>query len=289
MHRLHPSKPPARRFHRRTSAAGFALAALTAPAGAEEAAPIPEAAASASRYVIGAAVSSGPEYAGSARSVLKIRPLWAYQYGRLRLSTSGAGAVLGFAADAPGPGASAELLTTDRLRLGAALRIDNGRRSSDSADLAGLPDIDRTLRGRLYASYALTDRLGISGNVSQDLLGKHGGALGSFDLSYRYPLGPRTELSAGFGIAVANTQYMQTYFGVTDAQAAGIGLPAFAPGAGLKDRHAGIGVTTALTPRWIAFATLGTSTLLGDAASSPLTKKATATGGAVGLAYRCCQ
>jgi outer membrane scaffolding protein for murein synthesis (MipA/OmpV family) len=45
---------------------------------------------------------------------------------------------------------------------------------------------------------------------------------------------------------------------------------------------------TALTPRWIAFANLGASRLLQDAAASPLTRQATESSAGIGLAYRCC-
>lgn len=242
-----------------------------------------------SRYVLGMALTSATEYAGSDRRVLKLQPLWAYQYGRFRISTSRAGAVLGFGADAPGPGASAELVKTARWRLGAALRLDNGRRSSDSALLAGLPDVRRTLRGRVYASYALTENWGLGGSVAQDLLGRGGGTVGALDIGYRQRLSERTEWSAGMGLSFANAQHMRSYFGVTDGQALLPDRPAFTPGAGLKDFHTGIGLTTALAPRWIAFASASASTLLGDAAASPLTKTATSIGASVGLAYRCCK
>ena len=81
---------------------------------------------------------------------------------------------------------------------------------------------------------------------------------------------------------------MQTYLGVTDADAVKTGLPAFTPGAGLKDVHAGIGLTTALTTRWIVFANIGGSRLLGDAAASPLTKDPNSFSVTAGVAYRCC-
>jgi outer membrane scaffolding protein for murein synthesis (MipA/OmpV family) len=242
-----------------------------------------------SSYVLGASLSSGPEYDGSDQRVLKLRPLFAYRYGRFMISNSRAGAVLGFAADTPGPGASAELVRTDRWRLGAALRFDSGRNSADSSNLDGLPDIRRTLRGRFYVSYALTDRWNLGASVSQDLLGRQGGATMGLDAGYRVRLTARTEFTAGAGISLADAQNMRTYFGITNDDALRTGRQTYAPAAGIRDFHTGIGITTALSPSWIAFAGIGASTLLGDAASSPLTKDGTSVRTSVGLAYRCCK
>lgn len=241
-----------------------------------------------SRFVLGANASFGPEYAGAEKYKLKLRPLWAYQYGRWRLSTSGASAVLGFGAETPGAGASAELLTTDRLKLSVGLRIDHGRSASDSDDLSGLPDIRSTLRGRMSASYRLDPQWSVGAGVSQDLLGRNGGALAALDVSYRDRLGGSTQWSAGAGLAFGNGTYMRSYFGVPESAARPNDRPAFDPGAGPRDVHVGIGLTTAITPRWIAFAGAGASSLLGDAASSPLSKSRFGWSVNTGLAYRCC-
>lgn len=242
-----------------------------------------------SRYVIGLTLRSVPEYEGSDRRVLKIRPLWAYKHGRFRISTSGASAVMGFASDPVGSGVSAELLRTERWKLGAALRFDSGRQSSDSDHLTGLPDIQRTLRGRFFVSYRIDDEWGAGASISQDLLGRQGGAELGLRLGYRHWLSPTTSISAGAGMTLADRSYMSTYFGVTDMQSATSGLPAYTPGAGLKTAGLGIGVMTALTPRWIAFANAGASRLLGDAAASPISRHANSATVSIGLAYRCCK
>lgn len=242
-----------------------------------------------SLYMVGSAAVSAPEYAGSDQRAVKLHPLLAYQYGRLRIATSRAGALLGFAADAPAVGASAELLNSRGFKLGTALRIDNGRHSSDSPHLAGLPDIERTLRGRLQLSQALGAHWSVGANVTRDLLGRGGGVTAGFDLGYRHALGPRAEWSAGVGMTLADGRYMQTWFGVGDSEAARTGLPAYAPGAGAKDTHAGAGMTIALTPQWLAFASVGRATLRGGAAASPLAFEPTNTQAAFGLAYRCCK
>jgi len=239
-----------------------------------------------SRFVLGAAFMSSAEYPGSDQNKSRLRPLWAFQYGRWRLSSSRASAVLGFAADAPGPGASAELVSTKDWHVGAAFRVDSGRKASDSPYLQGLPDVKRTLRGRLYASYAISKQWSIGGNMSQDLLGRGGGALASIDLGYRRWITPRLEWTSGMGVTLANKRNMTSYFGISDAQAVQSGLRPVAPGAGLRDVHLGTGLTTALTPHWIAFGNVGVSRLLADAADSPLTRRANSVNASLGIAYR---
>lgn len=240
-------------------------------------------------YLVGAMALSQPEYEGSERRVIKLRPLWAYQWGRFRLSTSRSSAAMNFGSDPQGPGASALLVDSQRVRFGAALRFDSGRNSGDSPRLSGLPDIERTLRGRVFVGYKLTDRWDISANVSQDLLGRQGGAVGSVDIGYHQRLGQNIQWSVGAGVSVGSRQNMQTYFGITPEQSASTKLPVFTAGSGLRNMYAGTGFITALSPRWILFGNVGASRLLGDAANSPLTLKTTSASAGLGLAYRCCR
>jgi outer membrane protein len=239
--------------------------------------------------VLGLSTAYVPEYEGSNRRVLKFRPLWAWQHGRYRISTSGAGAVLAFGIATPdtGAGASADFIRTDKLRFGAALRIDNGRSSSDSVDLAGVPDIRRTVRARAFVSYALDAHWGAAASLSQDILGRQGGALGSIDLGYHARLGEKTEWSAGLGMRFGDHRYMMTRYGVPP-EAALPDRPAFDAGAGIETITAGVGITSALTPRWILFGTLGGESLRGSAAASPLTRSSTGSAVTIGIAYRCC-
>lgn len=262
---------------------GFLLLAVGMPARAED--PV-DTSLTQSRFVLGAALMSSGEYLGSDRSDHKLSPLWAFQYGRWRLSSSRASAVLGFASDAAGPGASAELAGSKNWHVGAAFRVDHGRKASDSPYLQGLPDVKRTLRGRLYGSYSLSQQWSIGGNVSQDLLGRGGGALASIDLGYRHWITPHIEWTSGMGVNFADKRNMRSYFGVSGEQASQSGLRPFDAGAGLRDAHLGIGLTMALTPHWIAFGNLGVSRLLGDAAQSPLTRRVNSAGATLGIAYR---
>lgn len=234
-------------------------------------------------------LNSAAEYPGSDRNSIQARPVAAYQWGRFRISTSRAGIGGDVAAEVAGPGATAELLRSTRWRVGAGLRVDSGRRASASLRLAGLPDIERTIRGRVYASYTWGPHWQAGGYVSHDLLGKRGGALAGLDLAYRQRFGVRSEWSVGAGVQAGDGLYMRSYFGITDEQSARTGIAAYRPGAGLRAAAVGVNLSTGLGPNWVAFAGAGVSTLLGPAAASPLSARATSTSLSVGLLYRCCK
>ncbi len=234
---------------------------------------------------LGASTSMSSNTTSSAYS-FQARPVWAFQYGRVRLSTGGAAAVLGIAQDPRGPGASAELFSSDKLRLGVALRIDRGRNSASIEGLEGMPDVPATLRTRVYASYALTQRWTVASSISQDVLGRGGGTVATADFGYRAPLTPAAEWYAGTGVTWTDARYMNSYYGVPPDSAAATGLPTYTPGAGPTNLRAGVGFTAALTSRWILFGGAGLTSLLGYAADSPLTKVRVTTSVSLGLAYR---
>ncbi len=233
-------------------------------------------------------VSAGVARASTGTSALEVKPkpLWAFQYGRIRISTGGAAAVLGVVQDPRGPGASAELFSSDDVRMGIALRIDRGRNSSDIEGLEGMSDVPATLRTRVYASYALTSRWTTVASLSQDILGRGGGTVATADIGYREPMAPASEWYAGVGFTWADVRYMDSYYGVSPESAAATGYAAYAPGAGPMNLRAGVGFITALSSRWILFGGAGATQLLGYAADSPLTTKRTTASASIGLAYR---
>lgn len=262
----------------------LALGAAALPVCAQQAEQEPET--QPARYLLGASVASRPEYDGASTRQTKLRPLWALQWGRWRISTSGGSAILGFGRDAGGAGASTLLIDSSRLRLGVALRVDSGRNSGDSSTTQGLPDVKRTLRARLYANYSLAPDWNLGGNLSQDLLGRKGGLSGGVDLGWRFYRSPTLEWAAGAGVSAGDAQNLRSYFGVPESAVAASGKPAYNPGAGLRDLHAGVSFTRPLSKHWFAFGGAGASRLLGPAADSPLTQQRTGTYANFGVAWR---
>lgn len=238
-------------------------------------------------YALGAIVGSSPDYAGGAGRKNSLRPAWAIEYGRFRLSTSRGSAFMGHGLGPRESGASATLVERDRAYLSASLRIDNGRDGADAPILVGLPPVRSTLRARVSAGYALTPRWSVGAGLSQDILGRGGGAQLSASVGYAWPVTEQTKVVFGAGASFGDRTYLRSHFGVPAGSAGG--LPAFAPGAGLYSVDAGVEVMSAIHRNWVVLAAARVSQLQGDARRSPLSVQPTGYSVSVGLAYRCCR
>lgn len=242
-------------------------------------------------YVLGAIVGNSPDYAGSSERSTRLRPAWALEYGRFRLSTSRGSTLMGHGLEQRESGATAVLAESDRFSLSASLRFDGGRKGSDSPLLAGLPEVRSTVRTRVSAGYAITPRWSVGAGLSQDILGREGGAQLNTSVSYTLPVTQQTRVVFGAGASFGDRTYLRSRFGVP-AVAGGAGaarLPAYEPGGGLYSVDMGVDVMTALNRHWVMWGGVGVSQLQSDARRSPLAVRPTGYGVSVGLAYRCCR
>jgi len=262
------------------------LAALALAGSAQAQDQQPEVESPSARYLLGVGVVSQPEYDGASRRETKLKPLWAFKLGRVRISTSGSGSLLGFGREESAGGASAQFIDTDKIRLGVSLRMDSGRSSDDASTTHGLPDVRRTLRARFYANYSITKDFNVGATLSQDLLGRKGGMTMGADLGWRFYRSPTLEWTSGIGISAGNAQNLRSYFGVPESAVAASGKPAYEPGAGLRDVHAGVGFIRPLSKHWLVYGNAGISHLLGPVADSPLVEKRTGTSAGIGIAWR---
>lgn len=262
------------------------LAALALASSAQAQDRQPEVESPSARYLLGVGVVSQPEYDGASRRETKLKPLWAFKLGRVRISTSGAGSLLGFGHEEAAGGASTQFIDTDKLRVGASLRVDSGRSSGDASTTQGLPDVKRTLRVRFYTNYSITKDFTVGATLSQDLLGRKGGMTLGADLGWRFYRSETLEWTSGIGISAGNARNLNSYFGVPESAVASSGKPAYEPGAGLRDVHAGVGFIRPLSKHWLFYGNAGVSHLLGPVADSPLVEKLTGTSAGIGIAWR---
>ncbi len=245
------------------------------------------------RYVLGAALNHGPEYWGAQRSGASLRPVFALDWKGWRFSSAGGGALLDRVespAQGPGQGASRVLLRGERLLLGLGLRLDKGRDSDGADSTRGLPDVGRTVRGRLYASYRLGPdrphswRLGSTLNA--DVLGRDGGLWWGLGLSREVWRHGETTLDLDLSLAGGDGRYLRSYFGVPADSLAAQRLGAYRPGAGLRDAALGLRFERPLGPHWVMAATVSASRLLGPAAHSPLAQRRSNIGASFSLGWR---
>ena len=69
-----------------------------------------------------------------------------------------------------------------------------------------------TLRARLSTGYALTPRWSVGAGVSQDILGRDGGALMSLNLGYSFPIHSKRGCRSVWGAGFADRQYLRSHF-----------------------------------------------------------------------------
>lgn len=190
-----------------------------------------------------------------------------------------------------------------RLSVGPLAGYRFGRDEDDSSRLRGLGDVEGGLVVGGFANYGFVEtdvtRLGldvaVSGQVTGDVFdgtpfdrGRDHGLQVDLGTSIDHLATERLRLTGRAGLRFADADYMTTNFGVSPAQAAAspVGLPAFDPGAGLKNAYLQTGLTYNATERFELRAGAGYSRLVGDAADSPVTETPNQFSGFLGAAYR---
>lgn len=238
-------------------------------------------------YLIGASLTSSSAHIGLSERRIRLKPVFAFQVGRLRISRSRANVIMSAGrGEGVETGVSTQLLDRQDWSLSASLRLDNGRSFDGDARWEQLPDIDDTVRGRLSARRRLGDRWSTSLSLDHDLLDKKGGARVMAGLGYRLPATDHSHWDFSLSSAWGSSRYMQTHYGITQQSAALVGSPSYSPGSGLENLQFGVDYTHALGENWVAFGGLGLSRLLRSAADSPLVDRRFTYGVSVGLAWR---
>lgn len=221
---------------------------------------------------LGPVFNVSPEYAGGAKEKFTVVPGFYLRYGRV--SISNASNFVTRRADDVFRGLGLDLKQNDQLRLNLALRLDNGRRATDSAELNGLNNVERTIRARASATRQLGGGWKIAAGFTTDLLGRGGGQLVDLGLSHDRRLSPRTTWSASVGASWASARYMQSYYGVTPGESVASGYPVYTPGSGMRDASIGTGWRMEIDPQWVAFWGGSLARQLGPALNSPVVGRA---------------
>ena len=173
----------------------------------------------------------------------------------------------------PGIGQIGDRDTTNRkFSVYPSFNFNGERKASDSSDLTGTKKIDWALEFGLGASYRqdwlsgfIELRQGINGHTGQVA-----------DLGIDIVSNPSEQLQFTFGPRAtwASGEYMQTYFGVSAAEAAAPGsvLSEFDASSGFKSVGLAARADYRLTDRTTLQLRGGWDRLIGDAARSPITK-----------------
>ena len=236
----------------------------------------------------GLSASFRPEYAGAAKQIFKVSPALFLRYGRFTITNASAfvtrradDVVRGLGMDM-----DLDMVRNEQLRLNVALRFDAGRGEKTSEALKGLGNIKPKLRARLQASWKLQGPWRVGASWSLGAIHRGGGNFGDVSGGWEQRIAPATVVSVGSSLSVGAQRYMQSYFGITEAQASRTTYPVFKPGTGVRDVTAYSNLRHDIGSEWTVLSGASTGRLLGQAAASPLMGHKTSRGINAGLARR---
>ena len=238
-------------------------------------------------YLIGASVVSGNGHVGDAPVRYDFKPMWAFRLGPFRVSRSRASSLLKAGrGEELETGVSADFGIFNNWRLGASLRMDNGRDFGGDPRFQGLPDIPSTLRARLSTGSALGERWSWNTSIDKDLLGRRGGSRLSAGINYRYPLSDINHWDFGLGSTFGDGTYLQTHYGITPQTAERVGRSPYTLGGGWENMRASLQYTHVLSDHWVLFGGLDLSRMLSSPSRSPLVGRKTTHSISAGIAFR---
>jgi len=208
------------------------------------------------RVGLGLGVAAGPNFQGSDKYRIRPAPFVFAGYGRFFIGFGGIGVNL---YRAPGWG------------FGAIVSPSQGRKENVDQRLAGLGDVDRTVNLGVYA-VTYTRRFLTRAVVYTDAGGEHQGSVARLDVLARFRVDERVRLFAGPGLTWGSRQYQQTFFGVTEEQAARSlqQFPEFQATAGVNNLRLTAGANYRFATDWNLIGSVTASRLSGQAGNSPI-------------------
>jgi len=224
------------------------------------------------RINVGGGVAAMPLYEGSSHYHLVPAPAFDIRYRDIAFLSSG-------------DGLGVNLLRGDTYRAGIAIGYDLGRNAHLSGRLNGLGNVEAAPEARLFADVAVLPFI-----VSLDLrraIGGHEGVIGDVG-AYMPVVGTETlVVFVGPSVTLANRRYMQSYFGVSTAQAAGstAHFPVYRADGGLKNFGFGLSAVYHFTDHFFLDSDIAFERLLDSAANSPIVQDKNQLGVSVILGY----
>jgi MipA family protein len=201
-------------------------------------------------FELGGGIQMLPSYEGADSFAVGGYPI--IKFNRLQLSngvTLGGGDSLGFG-------------------FRPSFNVRGERNAADHAELQGLNTIDTAIELGIGADYEATNWR-IYGDLRRGVTG-HDGFVGEAGAELITRPAEGLTLSTGPRLSFADAEYMNTYFGVTAAEAAASGRDAFAADGGLKSAGLGAKARYEFGNDWGVEGAVAWDRLVGDAADSPI-------------------
>ncbi|KQV80899.1 hypothetical protein ASD15_13485 [Massilia sp. Root351] len=151
--------------------------------------------------------------------------------------------------------------------------------------LRGMGDVKGSATANLSLGYAIFDGLDVNVHTAQALSARETGSTYGAGLSGKLFKDDANTVTLSLGFEVADKKYAQAYYGVTAKQALKSGYKVYQPKAGLYQADVTMSWQHKLDGHWGVTGMLGASSLLRDAANSPLARRTTAPTAAVYASY----
>jgi outer membrane protein len=167
------------------------------------------------------------------------------------------------------------LLSESGWRLGPSGMLRFGRSDVSDNVVDRVHEIDPSIDLGAFIGYTWVGDdprklLGSSAWALADVTDSHGGWTAGANIYGAYPVFEALTLAGGVAATYGSGSYMNTYFGVTPADAQASGLGVYQADAGIRDVRGWLVVLVHLSPRWIVGAGVGYSWLADEAGRSPI-------------------
>lgn len=165
-------------------------------------------------------------------------------------------------------------------RLGLATELDMGRDDETTNTIvASMEELELAFNVGAIIDYVLPDLLLDDDEFEAKLTtytdanDVHDGVYSTLNLSYTLPLMIPWRFEFEFETTYADSNYMDTYFGVNEINSLRSGLPLYTAGDSLRDATLISNIILFFNPKFGVFTRLGFTQLLGDAKDSPIVEQ----------------
>lgn len=221
--------------------------------------PISEAGAETWRVRVGAGAEVRPEYPGADSMEIAPHPEFSVARGDNP-----------FGLGAPDDSFDIELISTGGFSGGPAAALSQPRADSDVGSPVG--DVSRTIEVGGFVQYFVGESFRLRAEVRQ-ALGGHDGLVGHVGADYVARDADRWTFSIGPRVRFADSDYMESYFGVRPEVSILTLLPVYDPDGGVKSLGAASGFTYSLGGPFGLFGFARYDRLVGDAKDSPIVRQ----------------
>lgn len=164
---------------------------------------------------------------------------------------------------------------TPRMEYGVRLTADMGRKQGTSTALNGLGDVPARAELGTFYGYSFNPALRMSSGVRYGAGTDSRGMLLDLGLHYRIPVAERQSVQLGIATSYANSNYMQSYFGVSAAQTKTSKYALYTPGAGLREIDLSASYTYKLDRHWALVSGVTLGQLGSVVKAAPMTRSST--------------